>query len=197
MRPDGGWNGVLGDSERLLWHDRPDGGIAIGDFLTARLPFGVVFTLFALFWIAATSWIGRDVSALDVFPLFGLPFVLIGLHLVIGVPIWDAYERSRSWYALTDQAAYVATEILGRRKLRRYPISSMNALELEDSVPGTVWFNQDVQVYRKRRRRPGDASMRRTYTSTTKTGFKRIGAARAVYGLIVRELNTLEQTASS
>ncbi len=172
----------------------------MGDFLTTRLPFGLVFTAFALFWMATASWMGQKTGEFDligqVFPLFGIPFVLTGLYLMIGMPLWDAFERSHSWYALSDQAAYIATEIFGRRKLKRYPIADMDALELEDGAIGTVWFNREMQVYRKTRRRPGGAGMRRTYVSTTKTGFKRIETARSVYGLLVRQMNKLGQSVS-
>ena len=193
MTPDTGWQAFLSDGERMLWSGRPAGDIAISDFLTARLPFGLVFTAFALFWIAVASWMGQGTDEFGVFalfPLFGIPFVLVGLHLMIGMPLWDAYERSRSWYALSDQAAYIAVELFGKRRLKRYPISDMNALELEDGPVGTVWFNRDVQLHRTtRRRRRHAGSMHHTYTTTTRKGFKRIAGARTVYGLIVRQLN--------
>ncbi|NMA97126.1 MAG: hypothetical protein GX970_03285 [Phyllobacteriaceae bacterium] len=32
-------------------------------------------------------------GALDLFPLFGLPFMFVGLHMAFGIPFWDAYER--------------------------------------------------------------------------------------------------------
>jgi hypothetical protein len=42
-------------------------------------------------------------GALDLFPLFGLPLMFVGLHMAFGIPFWDAYERHSS-YALTDEA---------------------------------------------------------------------------------------------
>ena len=202
MTDAGGWSDVLTPGERLLWHDRPAGGAVIADFLTSRLPFGLFFTTFALFWIFAASWMGgnageSDFFPFDLFPLFGVPFVLVGLHMMIGIPFWDAYERSHSWYALTDQAAYIATELFGRRKLARYPLSDMNALELEDGTRGTVWFKRDVQVHTTTRHTRNGSPRRQTYMSSNRIGFKRIAAARMVYGRIVRLINEREQAASS
>lgn len=189
MTADGGWQDILPPGERLLWHDRPRGSLTIADFLTGQLLFGGVFTAFAAFWISAVSWIGRDLGGFNFMPYFGIPFILVGLHVMIGQPIWEAYERTRSWYALTDQAGYIATELLGKRKLRRYPIVGMNGLELEDGAIGTVWFQRNVEIHRTTRRNRNGSAMRRSYPVTSKTGFTRIASPRMVYRLIVRQLS--------
>lgn len=189
MSVEPGWQAVLPDRERLLWHGRPNGGVRLTDFLTARLPFGLVFTAFAVFWMAATSQMAQmgasSGGAFDHFPLFGLPFICVGLYMAFGIPIWDAYERRHASYALTDEAAYIATELFGRRSLKRYPISDMNALELEDGPQGTVWFSREVQVYRRTSSHRTTNSIRGTYTTTSKIGFKCIDAPRTVYQMIV------------
>ncbi|ODT82523.1 MAG: hypothetical protein ABS76_07860 [Pelagibacterium sp. SCN 64-44] len=197
-----GWGDVLPQRERLLWHDHPASGVVIADFLTYRLLFGLVFTAFALFWTFAASWMGQsageaDVFPFNLFPFFGVPFVLAGLYMMIGVPLWDAYERSRSSYALTNHAAYIATELFGRRKLTRYPVSDMNALELEDGALGTVWFKRDIQVHTTTRHTRNGSPRRQTYMSANRIGFKRISAARSVYGMIVRLMNERDETVST
>lgn len=197
MAPSQGWTDFLAPGEKLLWQGRPAPGVRLGDFLTARLPFGLVFTAFAVFWIMATSAMTQNTSmGFEFFPLFGIPFVLVGLHQVIGAPLWDAYERTHSWYALSDQAAFIATELFGRRALKRIPLADMNALELEDGVEGTVWFKRETQVHTSTTRTKNGLPRHRTYTSQTRTGFKRIADARQVYGLIARQLSRQSQTAS-
>ncbi|GHA30059.1 hypothetical protein GCM10007989_27170 [Devosia pacifica] len=195
-----GWKAVLPDQERLLWHARPSATIRMADFATARLPFGIVFTVFALFWMSMTAQMGRMGPAgggLDLFPLFGVPFVLVGLYMAIGIPLWDAYERKNAWYALTDEAAYIATELFGRRSLKRYPISEMNALELEDGQQGTVWFNKHVEVHLRSRTYRRRASARQTYSTTTKVGFKYIDQPRIVYQLLIKQINRPDRAMAS
>ena len=192
-----GWNDVLARGERLLWSDRPAAGIALSDFMTVRLPFGLVFTAFSVFWITAAFAMTRNGGGFDIFPLFGIPFVLTGLHLMIGIPIWEAYERAHSWYALSDRAAYIATELFGRRKLVRYTPAEMNSLELEDGETGTVWFRRDVQVHSSSGRIRVGGSNRSTYTSIARTGFKRIRSPRTVYGMILRLLETADDGAAA
>src|SRR5690606_36789829 len=106
MHVDPGWQSVLPHKERLLWHGRHNVSVQMADLFTPRMPFALVFTAFAAFWIAATSQMAQmDASsggALDLFPLFGLPVVFVGLYMAVGMPIWDAYERKNAWSALTD-----------------------------------------------------------------------------------------------
>ena len=195
--PSQGWTDLLGPGEKILWQGRPNASLRLGDFFSTRLPFGLVFTAFAVFWMMATTAMTRNTSmGFEFFPLFGIPFVLIGLYQVIGAPIWDAYERSQSWYTLTDQAAFIATELLGRRKLVRIPLDDMNALELEEGVDGTVWFKREFHLHTSTSRSRNGVPRRRTYTSQTRTGFKRIPDARQVYGLIARQLSRQDQAAT-
>lgn len=192
-----GWNDVIPRGERLLWQDRPASDIRHTDFLNGRLLFGLAFTAFAVFWITAAAAMTRASGAFDFFPLFGVPFVLVGLHLMIGAPLWDAYERSRSWYALSDRAAYIATELIGQRKLVRYALSEMNSIELEDGERGTVWFRRDISVQSSYRGSRTGGSTRSTYFATTRIGFKRIISPRSVHSLILRSLNAEQTNASS
>jgi hypothetical protein len=80
-----GWSDILSPGERLLWQARPAADIRLADFLSVRLPFGLVF------WITAALAMTRQTCGFDVFPLFGVPFFVVGLHMAVGVPIWDAY----------------------------------------------------------------------------------------------------------
>lgn len=184
-----GWTDILLPGERLLWQARPAADIRLADFISVRLPFGLVFAAFAVFWITAAFAMTRQSGGFDVFPLFGVPFFVVGLYMAIGVPIWDAYERAHSWYALSDHAAYIATELFGRRKLVRYSVSDMNALELEDGEIGTVWFRKETRVHTTQRYRSNGMSTPRTHVSTTQIGFKRIPAPRSVYAKILRLVN--------
>jgi hypothetical protein len=106
----------LDSGERLLWAAQPDprrfarGSIGL-------VLFGIPWTAFAVFWIFMASgglWglfhggmdFPRDKGAFQVisicFPLFGLPFVLIGLAL-LSSPYWARKKAKRTAYAVTDR----------------------------------------------------------------------------------------------
>src|SRR5579862_2671126 len=92
--------------EKLLWSGRPRQGL----LLTARdwllVPFSLFWGGFVLFWeTAATVHPGASF-----FPLFGLPFAVIGAYLIVGRFIVDAWLRSRTYYAVTNQRIIICRE---------------------------------------------------------------------------------------
>ena len=99
----------LDSGERLLWSGSPmAGGMAMGA-LPATL-FGIPFTAFAAFWMT-TAWNGtrhlpHDFGPWMLFPLFGVPFLLIGLG-ILTAPFWAYLAAQRTVYAVTDRRALI------------------------------------------------------------------------------------------
>lgn len=186
-----GWEGILAEGETVLWQGRPAPGVRLGDFVGFPLVFGLLFAGFAAVWIALARTAARG-DVFDLFPLFGVPFLLIGLYLAFGLPFGRDYLRRRSWYTLTDRAAYIATEILGRRRLHAVPIDAMNILELEDDAPGTVLFRREIRTSRGIARGTGPTVSRHARAGVQDTGFERIAEARAVFRLIADRRRALD-----
>ena len=88
----------LRDHERLLWVRQP----RAGRFARQALPlvlFGIPWTAFALFWTAAASGMlfggAGNGGPGSFFPLFGLPFVLIGVGM-LSSPCWFIRQAKRT-----------------------------------------------------------------------------------------------------
>lgn len=47
--------------------------------------------------------------------LWGIPFALVGVYLIIGPFFADAYLRARARYAVTDQRALIVTNLWNRQ----------------------------------------------------------------------------------
>jgi hypothetical protein len=104
----------LQSGESLYWSGTADPGRAALSALPAAL-FGIPFAGFALFWMNtafhATSATHKSAdngfaNSFRVFPFFGLPFLLVGLGIVLA-PLW-AYLRGLSTvYAVTNQRVLV------------------------------------------------------------------------------------------
>ena len=62
------------------------------------IPFGLLWCGFAIFWEWSVVSGGR---APWFFELWGVPFVAVGLYLVFGRFIADAYQRGRTVYGIT------------------------------------------------------------------------------------------------
>jgi hypothetical protein len=182
-----GWEGILAPGERILWQGRPEPGVDWAALVDFRTPFGLFFAGFALFWM----WMAGRMGAPGPFPLFGLPFLLVGLHLAFGRLIWDAITRRSTHYTLTDRTAFVATAPFGKRKLERWALRPGMALVLDDAAPGSVWFDQVATPYVTHL---GPGRSRRYYgprSTSRRIGFDRIAEARQVYGLMRQALANL------
>lgn len=171
---------LLPPGETILWRGRPDGRVAWSDMLSMRSVHGLMAIVFALFWMNTSNRIGGSGH----FPYFGLTFVAIGLYFIVGRLLWEAVLHRRTWYTLTDRAAYIATDLLDR-KLDRYELRPDLPVELEDGAPGTVWFAERI-VHRPGRWRTvnGDREYEPPHTERHRIGFRRIAEARMVWRLL-------------
>ena len=103
----------LDRGERLEWVSRPI--LSWWDpFSLIVFLFAIPWTAFAIFWTvmaAGMVWLapgpnnGAPWFAL-IFPLFGLPFIAIGLGL-LSTPWWVRRAKAKTLYALTDSRAII------------------------------------------------------------------------------------------
>lgn len=137
-----GWDGFLDDGEHVLWQGRPDPGIEWGQALSAQSLFGIVFTAFSLFWMgaaAAMTWgAGNAPGIFILFPLFGLPFLLVGLFMAGGHLVWAAYLRRSTVYSVTTRQVFIARDTGAGRTLEAIRIADITDMALEGGDPGTV-----------------------------------------------------------
>lgn len=185
------WQGLLVRDEEILWQGRPGKDIAWGSLLGPQTLMGVFFTGFSLFWISSAASMtgqGNAPFPFQFFPLFGLPFLGIGLYMVGGHAIWDVYVRSTTHYTLTTQNAFVARGVLGKRTLESHPINQMSRIVLEDGTPGSVIFGE-AQLHRR-----GNRS--RATVDPIPPGFHQIKEARAVYAQLRQAQHDLKGQSS-
>lgn len=142
-----GWEGLLEPGEEILWQGRPLPGLDPNDFTPAKTLFGLAFTGFALFWTGMAWWITGQLDApllFRLFPLFGLPFILVGLQLLGGGALWRAYVRRYTWYTLSSRRAFIATAVPWlRRRLKSYPITPDTRILHDGETPGNVTFGYE------------------------------------------------------
>ncbi len=129
------WQDILDQGEVIRWQGHPDPTVIWNWFHYATLVLGLVLSGFALIWMTIAAQEGGWLW------MFGLIFLVFGISIMIGPPYWRPYLRSKSWYALTNKRALIATDmpILGR-KLKSYPITPETPLELDKKYGSSVYF---------------------------------------------------------
>ena len=150
----------LEDGEQLLWVGQP----RPNRFARMTLPivlFGLVWTAFSLFWIAVASWMvffkaapgvnnaGWRIGGLFAcFPLFGIPFVLIGLGM-LSTPLLLRRRAKRTFYALTDRRAILweagAFSSVAVRSYRPATLKKMYRRDYNDGS-GNLVFEETLAV---------------------------------------------------
>ncbi|EGF93013.1 hypothetical protein ABI_14520 [Asticcacaulis biprosthecium C19] len=135
-------------NERLLWQGRPGQGIRFSPADVMMIPFSLLWGGFAFFWEFGVLTdlcfdITNPFAALPVsfFALWGIPFCLVGLYMIIGRFFYDAFVRAGTFYGVTDQRALV---------VRGGSVTALNLASLDQvniresrSGKGTLTFGPD------------------------------------------------------
>jgi hypothetical protein len=101
----------LADGERIVWLRQPVPWLIWRASLVVLI-FGVPWTAFAVFWtLGAAGLIGTSGARPSgwwayIFPLWGVPFILIGFAM-LSSPYWTARAARRTIYAITNRRAVV------------------------------------------------------------------------------------------
>lgn len=73
---------------------------------TVTVLFGIPWTAFAIFWTVTAAWGTSNMKdgpgLFSLFPLFGLPFILIGIGM-LSSPFWAYWRASKTVYAISDR----------------------------------------------------------------------------------------------
>lgn len=155
---DNGLKKELRAGERVLWSGRPfPARVMLSTF--AIWFFAIPWTAFALFWetMALSPWFAESGSrgapkAFEfgfaiVFPLFGLPFVLIGLGMM-AAPFYAYRKAQRTVFAITSERALIM-DGGARGEVKTFPLAQMSG-EVRKSVrsdgSGSLYFSFQKRI---------------------------------------------------
>jgi hypothetical protein len=99
----------------------------------ASAVFGLFFAGFAMIWMYMAS------QAMLLFSLMGLPFLFVGVGLVVNPVIGPLMKLRGTWYTLTNQRVFVATKIPFKgRMLQDFTIMPDTSVEFVGNAPSSV-----------------------------------------------------------
>jgi hypothetical protein len=136
---------VLQPGESLLWADRPGQGLRLRPMDAIHIPFSIVWGGFAIFWETMVVTMGAPLW----FAIWGVPFVMIGLYLMIGRFFVDARLRARTVYGLTNRRVVVVFGHFGRNTVS-VPLSTLTGVSLRErrDGSGTLHLGNNAGLYR-------------------------------------------------
>lgn len=146
------FQGRLLPGERIQWTGAPPGGVLFLPGDAIRVPFSLIWGGFAVFWEwGVVTGIGKGHPAPDFFMLWGIPFVAIGLYLIVGRFFVDAWVRARTSYAVTNRRVLIL-RTAPTLKFTAYSIDRLPELSLEERADGrgTVRFQPQIPVWNNR-----------------------------------------------
>lgn len=128
----------LGRDERLLWAGVPGQGLRFRSSDWLMVPFSLMWGGFAFFW-------EFSVASIDKAPLFmklwGIPFVLMGLYIIVGRFFADSFQRARTDYGVTDQRVIIIDGMFNR-SVKSLALAGLADISLSERADrsGTITF---------------------------------------------------------
>lgn len=166
--------------DKIIWAERPKQGIIFRSSDVFLIPFSFAWGGFAIFWEVMVLATGAPIFM----AFFGIPFVLIGLYLIVGRFFHDMYIRREMIYGLTEK------QIIIKRgdKLRFVDLSSLTDMQLSTKKDGSgsILFNSRLHQINSR----GNSSNLAFTPLSMGLGFEAIPNVQSVYSQI-EELRNL------
>ncbi len=124
--------GELESGERLLWAGQPRQGIRLQIFDLFAIPFSLLWGGFAIGWevmafVMEVPWF---------FKLWGIPFVLVGLYMMVGRFYVDARRRAAAFQGITTTSLLFISG-RARRVVQRIPLRNLGPLSLQERGDGS------------------------------------------------------------
>ncbi|MBI2427366.1 MAG: hypothetical protein HYV29_00945 [Ignavibacteriales bacterium] len=164
---------IAPEGESLLWCGQPD-PIRLAMTTLPVFIFAIPWTAFSVFWIYGASGFQfpPDFSqgGFSYFPLFGVPFLLIGLGM-LSAPVFTYTKAFRTVYIISNKSIRIVTT--GRtKKVESYTAKDIGKIERKEKPDGNgdIIFRTEITLDSRNRQK------------TTPVGF---------YG--IRDVRTVEQ----
>jgi hypothetical protein len=163
---------LLGREERLLWSAQPRQGLILRSNDALLIPFSLLWGGFAFFWEYSVV----DSNAPILFRLWGVPFVVAGLYLIVGRFFVDARLRSKTFYGLTTERIIIVSGLFSRtiKSVQLRTLSDVSLAESAGDDVGTITFGPQAPWWTAGGGWPGAQRQ-------TSPAFDSIPGARVVY----------------
>jgi hypothetical protein len=118
---------VLDPGESLIWSGIPRQGLLLRPTDALMIPFSLLWGGFAFYWEASALSSGAP----PFFLLWGIPFVLVGVYIIVGRFFVDARVRANTFYGLTDRRVIILSGLFARTT-SSLPLRNLTDISLQE-----------------------------------------------------------------
>lgn len=122
----------LSAGEKLIWSGQPRTGVCFRKQDALLIPFSLIWGGFAVFWEISVFRSNAPIF----FRLWGIPFVLVGIYLIIGRFFVDAKQCEKTFYAVTNSRIIIFSGLFSRN-IRSLNLKALPELNLDESSDGS------------------------------------------------------------
>jgi hypothetical protein len=127
----------LNPGERIIWTGQPQQGFLFRPADIFLIPFSLIWGGFAIVLESAAISQGAPFF----FTIWGIPFVLVGLYFIAGRFFVDKAQRSKTFYALTNERVIIVSGFINQnvKTLNLKTLSEIN-VSTKRNGSGTITF---------------------------------------------------------
>lgn len=109
------------------------------------IPFSLLWGGFSFFW---EYQVVHQQNAPAILMLWGIPFVALGVYLIIGRFFVDSFQRSRTVYGITDQRVLIVSGLMSK-ELKSMPLRTLSEVSLRErrTGSGSIVFGRTNDMY--------------------------------------------------
>ena len=138
-------NSELLPDKMVLWRGKPDDKKLLSSQDIFLIPFSLLWGGFALFWEFGVLTSGAP----GLFPLFGIPFVCLGIYFMFGRFIHKKHILKNTCYVLTNARVIVYNK--GKITCCDYKNEPTISLKMNKDGSGTITIGDDrTNIYSRR-----------------------------------------------
>lgn len=128
----------LQPGEKMLWTGQPAQGLRLRPSDAFAIPFSLLWVGFLVFGFSGT-WQNQAGNAPP--PFFLIPFVAVGVYILLGRFLVDAVVRSHTYYGVTSQRVIILSGVW-TREVQSLQLRTMREITLQEGwgSRGTIEF---------------------------------------------------------
>jgi hypothetical protein len=146
----------LMSGESLHWAGMPNPKIIFHSDDWVLIPSSLLWAGFAVFWEAGVLGLWEDHSrgggGSTFMALWGIPFVLSGVYMVVGRFFVDAWLKRRTYYAVTNRRLLVRQHGWSHKLCCMF-LRDIPQIEREGTTTGTLWFGAKLPLIAGKRQK--------------------------------------------